>query len=74
MLDVYKSTGRLALTVRRGDRSHADYLVLLIRQGMIQPDPELWEIYTRRKPVCAVKAFDAPLVAVYDMNETRESR
>ena len=74
ILGVYCATGRLSLEFRIVDRSNADYLVLLIRQGMINPDPELWEFYTRRTPVHSVKVLNTQLVGVYDMKAPGERR
>ena len=73
MMGLYQIAGRLAPAVRGADRSRADYMVLLIRQGWISHDnPELWEVYTHQKPVYAVKVFETPLVGVYDMKAVRE--
>ncbi len=74
MISIYQIAGRLTPALQGAVRANADYLVLLIRQGMINPDPELWEIYTHQKPVYAVKVRNTPLVGVYDMKAVREAR
>jgi hypothetical protein len=40
---------------------------------MVNLDPELWEYYTRRKPVYSVKVFDTMLVGIYDMKAARHT-
>ena len=69
LLGVYHAAGRLPPEFRTGDRAHSDYLVLLVRQGMVIPDPELRDFYLHRKPVHSVKVRDTLLVGVYELSQ-----
>jgi hypothetical protein len=67
LLDLYHATGRLTREFRVAEGSPADYLVLLIRQGMISQDPQLWDFYTHQKPAYSVKVRHTLLLGIYDM-------
>jgi hypothetical protein len=42
--------------------------VLLVRQGMVMPEPDLRDFYLHQKPVYSVKVRDTLLVGVYFQN------
>ena len=61
-LKMYQDMGVLP-ELRLTDRAHADYLVLLVRQGWF--DEELWRFYRTETPVQSVMLLGQPLVNVY---------
>jgi len=64
--EYYKQSGALKLTISFGPLQSSDYMVLLMRQGMM--GSVHWKYFTTKKPVFSLTASGIPLINIYKVD------
>ena len=72
-VDYYQAMGQIEAGVVFGATGDTcRYAIILMRQGYIYRDPEIYTLLTSRKPVYTVSVDGVPLVGVYDKKNVKE--